>query len=42
MDRHQVPSLRLGVVGGDRIHIDSLLDVRLDEARTAHEGALLA
>jgi phosphoribosylformylglycinamidine synthase len=42
MDRHQVPSQRLGVVGGDRIHIDSLLDVPLDEARAAHEGALLA
>ncbi|HEX3607785.1 MAG TPA: AIR synthase-related protein, partial [Candidatus Dormibacteraeota bacterium] len=41
MDRHRVPLRRLGVVGGDRIRIDSILDVSLDEARAAHEEALL-
>jgi hypothetical protein len=41
MDRHQVPLLRLGTVGGDRIRIDPLLDVPLDGARSAFEEALL-
>ena len=41
MDRHRVPLRRLGVVGGDRIHITGVLDVSMDEARAAHEGALL-
>ncbi len=41
MDRHRVPLQRLGRVEGDRIRIDSLLDVALDEARAAYEGALL-
>jgi len=41
MDRHQVPSRRLGVVGGDRIRINPVLDVPFDEARAAHEEALL-
>jgi phosphoribosylformylglycinamidine synthase II len=40
MDRHQVPFQRLGVVEGDRICIDPFLDVPLDRARAAHEGAL--
>jgi len=40
MDRHQVRLLRLGMVGGDRIRIDPLLDVPLDRARVAHEEAL--
>jgi hypothetical protein len=42
MDRHRAPLRRLGVVGGDRIDIEGVLDVSLDEARAAHEGALLA
>jgi phosphoribosylformylglycinamidine synthase II len=41
MDRHRVPLLRLGLVGGDRIHLDPLLDVALDRARSAHDQALL-
>jgi hypothetical protein len=40
MDRHRVPCRRLGVVGGDRIRITGVLDVSIDEARAAHEGAL--
>jgi phosphoribosylformylglycinamidine synthase subunit PurL len=41
MERHRAPIRRLGVVGGDRIHIQGVLDVPLDEARAAHERALL-
>jgi phosphoribosylformylglycinamidine synthase II len=39
-DRHAVPLHELGTVGGDRITIEGLLDVGLDDARTAYEGAL--
>jgi len=41
MDRDRVPLRRLGEVGGDRIRIQGVLDVALDQARTAWEGALL-
>jgi phosphoribosylformylglycinamidine synthase subunit PurL len=40
-DRHAVPLQDVGVVGGDRIVIDGVLDVGLAEAKRAYEGALL-
>jgi phosphoribosylformylglycinamidine synthase len=41
MDRHRVPLRTLGEAGGDRIRIQGVLDVTLDEARAAWDGALL-
>ena len=40
-DRHDLPLQEIGVVGGDRITISGALDVAVDVAGRAYEGALL-
>jgi phosphoribosylformylglycinamidine synthase len=41
LDQREVPYREIGMVGGDRISIEGVIDVHLDEARAAYDGALL-
>jgi phosphoribosylformylglycinamidine synthase subunit PurL len=40
-DQRAVPYREIGETGGDRITVEGVLDVSLDDARAAHDGALL-
>jgi phosphoribosylformylglycinamidine synthase len=40
LDQREVPCREIGTVGGDRITIEGVVDVQLDEARAAYENAL--
>ncbi|MGI8848251.1 MAG: phosphoribosylformylglycinamidine synthase subunit PurL [Candidatus Dormibacteria bacterium] len=40
--RHNVPLRRLGATGGDTITVDGAFALRLDDARRAHNSALIA
>ena len=42
MDGSEVPFDVMGSVGGDRIRIGGMIEVTVADARTAHDGALLA
>jgi len=41
LDQREVPYREIGMVGGDRIAIEGVIDVPLDEARATYDGALL-
>jgi phosphoribosylformylglycinamidine synthase len=38
--RIEVPSVRIGVTGGDRLGLSTAIDLPLEEARAAYEGGL--
>jgi phosphoribosylformylglycinamidine synthase len=39
--QREVPYREIGQVGGDRISVENVVDVHLDDARAAYDGALL-
>ncbi len=40
LDKHTVPAVVIGKVGGKRFKIDGLIDMPVDELKTAWKGAL--
>jgi phosphoribosylformylglycinamidine synthase len=41
LEQREVPYREIGVVGGDRLTIEGVIDVHLDVARGAYDNALL-
>ena len=42
LDREEVPFVRLGETGGDRLRFAGAIDLSLDDLRAAYEGGLEA